>query len=664
MIRPPDAKRVGYPRYVGQSDSERLASALSQAREEGALTLARHSFREPPGELGAMARLRSLHLVALPELERATGVERLVGLESIALTGIAPGALPDLFDRLAQLPGLAKLAIDAETAAQLPPELDRLQGLLELELRGAARADLGALFQRLGRLEGLRIVRLLGDRSDGVVTLPPATAALVRLRVLTLGAPCPVLAEVVTSLPALETLTVASPILKRHRIKAIPATIGRLTALRALHLRGHALAAVPESLCDLVELRSLDLFGSPFRTLPARFGALVNLVDLDLSYCRNLEALPDGIGEIVALRTLLARDTAITRLPASFAKLRLTTVELPADLADGLTLAPPETTYVDELTVDRPYDHALPDDLGDPVRLEIRVPRLAEPAVAFDALRRLESLSVAAAPAFDLEDALRRLATAPHLARLYLTGWEHLAALPSTIGGLVHLETLSLAGGALSTLPDEIGALGALTSLDLSDNPVRTLPEACRRLAALEHLRLADVDPLPEGLRHLPSLKRLTLSNLTGAALPAELGALVQLETLELHGCATTDLGVLGELASLRRLELTWHRGAFDPAALFRALRRTRIEVLSFRDARALRELPAELGELTTLESIDVCSTDVRAFPPETARLGALRRVQFQDFCVESAALKKVLPKGRWRKLGAGYHGCTYQRAD
>ncbi len=626
--------------------------------------LAEQRFRELPAELATLTEVTSLTLVDLPELERAEGLEKLVGLETLALRLVAPAALPDLFERVAQLPGLTQLVVDAETAAHLPAAFDRLHGLLALELRGAAKVALGPLFARLGALEGLRVLSLHGDRADGVVTLPPTTAALVRLRELRIEAPCPVLAEPVTSLAALETLAVAPPILQRHAIKVLPAALGRLSALRALRLRGHRVAALPDSLCDLAELQVLDLCGCLFDRLPARFAALSNLEHLDLSLCKNLTALPEDIGELARLRSLLAGDTAITKLPTSFARLRLSTVELPGDLAAAVSLTPPETLYVEELTLDRPHDRALPDDLGDPRTLEIVMPRLSMPAVAFGALRRLESLSIAPAPAFDLEDALRRLASAPNLKRLYLHDWKHLTTLPATIGGLLHLQTLELRGSGLTTLPAAIGALGALLRLDLSGSPLRSLPEECRGMTALEELELRDIDPLPEGLRHLAALQKLVLSRVTAPSLPAELAALTQLSTLSLVCCRTSDFGVLGELAALRKLETMWHEGAFDPVALFRALARTKIEVLSFRDARHLGELPPELGELRTLRSIDVLSTDVRRFPPETARLTELRTVLFQDFRIKPAELKKVLPAGRWRKETGGRGSSVYRRLD
>lgn len=643
------------------SDTERLAFAIERAREEGELRLYELGLRELPG-IGELTNVRGLAMTSLSNLETAAGVEKLVSLEAVDLYGVSVAVLGDLFSRLAELPGLTRLSLDPDSARALPESFERLQGVLEIEVRGAAKVPLARLFSRLGKLAGHRILRLRGHRRDGVMALPDSLRALTQLRELIVDAPCPMLGAVVTELSALEVLEVTSPNLKRHVIEEIPPDIGRLSALRVLHLRGHKVKKLPDSLADLKQLRSLDLLGSPFERLPARFCELENLEALDLSCCQNLTALPEHIGRLRGLRTLMARDTGIRALPASFAELRLTHVELPGDLAASVVLAPPEVLFVQELSIHRPHDEALPEDLGDPVKLDVQAPNVCRPATAFSQLRRLESLSLGPAPAFPLADALARLASAPRLSRLYLNDWKHLEALPPEIGGLVHLETLQLRGNGLSTLPAEIGALTGLKELDLSGNPLRSFPEACASLVSLEDLGLAGVHPVPEGLRHFRRVKKLYLSRLPDRDLPAELGALTQLESLDLHSCETTDFAVLGELRSLRTLSTSW-LGAFDPVALFRALSQNPIEVLSLHYARYLSALPPELGELRSLRSIDVRSTSVRAFPPETAQLSELRLVEFHDFMIRPADLKKVLPKGRWRKEGSGDRTC-YRRVD
>jgi Leucine-rich repeat (LRR) protein len=213
----------------------------------------------------------------------------------------------------------------------------------------------------------------------------------------------------------------------------------------------------------------------------------------------------------------------------------------------------------------------------------------------------------------------------------------------------------------LTTLPDEIGALESLEDLSLAENPFVEFPRACLSLPLTElSLARAPIRVLPRGLDRLPHLRKLVLHKTELASL-AGLEGLAALEDLDLASAEIDDLSALGELRSLRRLDLTWVRARID-AGVFRALARTPIRSLTLHYA-SLEALPPELGGLTELTFLDVRSTEVKVFPEETARLRALTRVLFEDFRVDAAALKRVLPPGRWRKQGSGSHA-SYARVD
>jgi len=622
--------------------------------------LANSALTALPDALAEATALEALRLYDLPHLRGVVGLEKLGALQTLSLSSLPVAPLDDLFERAAQLPALTELHLGADVANRLPPSFAGLQGLLSIVVAGAASVDLDALFAHLAKLSGLRVLRLQSYYKEGAIELPDSVEKLGQLREIVIDGPFSRIPATLVRLSALEVFSVASPIQKRKRVTALPADVGRLCSLRALHLRGHCVKELPDSLCDLRELRSLDLFGSPFPRLPARFGELTNLETLDLSYCKELKELPASFGDLSGLRTFYAGDSGLVSLPASFGALRLRDCDLRPELLAQVVLAPPEVTHVEELVVDRPYDRALPTDLGDPIRLELRVPSLAEPAPAFGALRRLERLQIHKAPAFDLEDAFVRLATATRLRSLSLPNWG-LAALPKAIGRLRALTFLGLGGNALTTLPDEIGALEALEDLSLAENPFAEFPRACLSLPLAElSLARAPFPVLPRGLDRLPRLKKLVLHKVQLASL-AGLEALPVLEELDLASAEVDDLSALGELRSLQRLDLTWVRARID-AGTFRALARTPIRSLTLHYT-SLEALPPELAGLTHLTFLDVRSTKVEAFPEETANLRALTCVVFEDFRVNVAALKRVLPPGRWRKQGSGSHA-RYVRVD
>jgi len=63
---------------------------------------------------------------------------------------------------------------------------------------------------------------------------------------------------------------------------ALPAEIGRLTALRILDASGNAMTGVPAEVGRLSELRRLDLSDNALTGLPHELAGLKNLVTLDL----------------------------------------------------------------------------------------------------------------------------------------------------------------------------------------------------------------------------------------------------------------------------------------------------------------------------------------------------------------------------------------------
>lgn len=598
------------------------------------------------------AGVRHVDLGDLPELEDPSSLRAAVTLESLSIWRVRPEALGPLFAAASELPALADLVLGVSVWPALPDSFTGLSGLLRLEVYGA-RGDLGPLIERLVPLTGLRVL-VLHSGNDDKTTVPPSIASLGQLRELRIDGHVAELPEEIGALSALEVLALGTPTRKRLRLRRLPSSLGRLTALRELHLRGHAVEALPAGFEDLRELRHLDLLGNPLSALPPGLVELSKLEELDVSWCDRLTSLPEGFGRLSSLVRLRAEGTKLTSLPADFAALRLQACTLPPDLLPSVELAPPETTYVDELTVDRPYQEALPDDLGDPRRLVLRMPLACGSAAALGRLVRLERLTLATAR-LDLAEAFRHLAAAAHLEVLSLSG-RH-ARLPAEIGGLVHLRRLWLSDNALTTLPDEIGALTALEELVLDRNPLTSLPPTVATLTSLHTLSLQSVARVPVGIGHLPALTHLALSDLDDAPLPPDLGRLATLETLELHGCRTRDLGALSGLARLGRLTLSYHRSPPDLAGLCRALASAPLTALTL-DVD-LDELPPEVGLLTSLRSLHLAG--VARFPPEMARLEALSSVRFHDFSVDSAALKRVLPKGRWRKSGRSSRA-TYTR--
>eukprot|EP01050_Picozoa_sp_SAG11_P014944 SAG11_NODE_1890_length_4110_cov_3.484418_2_plen_1196_part_00 len=173
------------------------------------------------------------------------------------------------------------------------------------------------------------------------------------------------------------------------------------------------------------------------------------------------------------------------------------------------------------------------------------------------------------------------------LKELNLSRNMELRSVPTGLWTLRQLEKLDLFGCGLSSLPKEVAGLVSLQSLDLSgneslpeelrtlkrlqlgsffgDNPrLRSLPSGLWSLVGLERLTLfiqesVELEELPGEIVHLVGLKELCVCGSEMLrSLPAGLGSLGQLETLEIAGSGRLSLPAeVAGLVSLRKLRLS-----------------------------------------------------------------------------------------------------------
>jgi Leucine-rich repeat (LRR) protein len=99
---------------------------------------------------------------------------------------------------------------------------------------------------------------------------------------------------------------------------AVPAEIGRLSALRELKLRYNELTSVPAEIGQLTSLRTLDLTDNQLTSVPAEIGQLTSLTELYL--CNNqltracmLTIVPAAIRELEAAGCEVDMDDDETR---------------------------------------------------------------------------------------------------------------------------------------------------------------------------------------------------------------------------------------------------------------------------------------------------------------------------------------------------------------
>ena len=127
---------------------------------------------------------------------------------------------------------------------------------------------------------------------------------------------------------------------------------------------------------------------------------------------------------------------------------------------------------------------------------------------------------------------------------------NHLTSLPPEIGKLAHLKHLTLEGNQLTSLPPEIGGVADLHTLDLKDNHLTSLPPEIAALVDLRILQLRNnrLASLPPEIGKLTTLVFLILADNQLSSLPPELGRLEILGNLTLIGNPLPD--TLLELAA------------------------------------------------------------------------------------------------------------------
>jgi len=169
--------------------------------------------------------------------------------------------------------------------------------------------------------------------------------------------------------------------------------------------------------------------------------------------------------------------------------------------------------------------------------------------------------------------------------------------LPSDIGRLTSVESISLSHAGFGELPTEIGEMKSLRELDLTYTDISVLPSEIGRLSSLEVLiaprtRLSE---LPPQIGKLSSLKVLYLGSNHIEELPPEIGQLSSLEQLSLWGNDLTELPPeVGQLSSLQELYVGGNN---------------------------LRELPPEIGNLISLETLSVWNNPLESAPDEICPL-------------------------------------------
>jgi len=354
----------------------------------------------------------------------------------------------------------------------------------------------------------------------------------------------------------------------------IPAEIGRLSYLEVFDLGPswvlagpmweNLVTSLPPEIGQLSRLRSLLLGRNRLTALPQEIGDLAALTQLDVGG-NLLTSIPPTVGRLARLTDLDLSVNLLTSIPASIGSLSaLVSLNL---FQNRLMLLPPELgnlTNLEELYLSSNPLDALPPEMGN--------------------LTRLTDLTFGGG---NLAKIPQTLALLPSLTRLGC--WRpYNGVLPSGIGSLKTVKELWVRGGLRDA--SEVSGMTGLVRLDLSGNTIASLPPDFGQLKYLQVLDLYE-----NKLAAIPPVI-------------GELGSLVELDLGE-NPLSGTIPATLGNLSHLKELRLTPYDVYLTPIKL-------------------TGQLPPEMGNMTSLEVLELEGDFTGPIPPEFGRLKNLRELR------------------------------------
>jgi leucine-rich repeat protein SHOC2 len=105
-----------------------------------------------------------------------------------------------------------------------------------------------------------------------------------------------------------------------NELTSVPAEIGQLASLKHMGLGNNRLTSLPAEIGQLTSLTLLDLKGNHLTSLPAEIGQLTSLVELWLSL-NKLTSVPAEIGQLISLKHMDLQGNHLTSLPAEIGQL-------------------------------------------------------------------------------------------------------------------------------------------------------------------------------------------------------------------------------------------------------------------------------------------------------------------------------------------------------
>ncbi|MEM6630907.1 MAG: discoidin domain-containing protein, partial [Bacteroidota bacterium] len=213
---------------------------------------------------------------------------------------------------------------------------------------------------------------------------------------------------------------------------------------------------------------------------------------------------------------------------------------------------------------------------------------------------------------------------------LTLGGNNLVGEIPETLGDLIYLEELVLAGNPITQLPQSIGKLKSVHTFYLDQTLVTELPNSFGELSALTNLYLMGsiLTELPASFGNLSSLRSLYIANSSLTSLPTTFGDLGALEFAEFNENQLQFLPEsIGNLRELQTLRLFKNQIVLLPPSIGNL---TQLKELDLGE-NLLTTLPQTVGNLNQLQHLSLIGNELEELPAAIGDLDVITNLFLDD---------------------------------
>lgn len=387
----------------------------------------------------------------------------------------------------------------------------------------------------------------------------------------------------------------------------------------SLNLSLRQIEELPESIGELTSLTFLSLGNNRLTVLPESIGELTNLTSLNLGRNR-LTVLPESIGQLTSLTSLSLWNNRLTILPESMGELiNLKSLSLWNNCLTILPESIGELINLKSINLTSNRIIVLPESIGELTNLtslNLENNHLTVLSESIGQLSALKSFILRNNQLVALPDSIGKLS---NLTSLDISS-NQLIGLPNSIRKLTNLNSLRCSYNQLRELPQSIGELTSLILLDLDNNDLIELPESIGELTALTFLSLLSnhIEELPKSVRNLQKITSLSFNNRQLKILPEWVSQLTSLRSLDLKNNELISIPEsIKNLTNLTTLDLSNNELKSFPESIIRL---TNLASLHLGNIH-LSVLPESIGELTNLAYLDLCYNQLTALPDSIGQL-------------------------------------------